>query len=364
MKIITTVGTSLFNNARLSTADFDANDDSDETTLSGQGPLQQTIRDHERILKQYLETHPKNGCAEIASIDKIDPAGQAQVFLLCTETLASYICGRVIQAYLANRAITQVIKGLQVKHLDRFKSEGIPNLLSAMEKIAQNGNYWDDVVLNITGGYKALIPIVSMVGQIRQLPTFYMFKGEEDQNYELIEFPKMPIGYQNDLLGQYKSEFSLFGHTGNEVVDSASLEHNFTSDCAGFLDSSDGMTALNPIGKVLWWNYQQDYFSFNTTNEIYNDIQRQKNIKRILINKFRDSALVASKTEIKGDHLVFDDGNNNNRIYYFIDNKILYIYKTFQSEEEAKRYIDTPFEDKDKQDFISKAKPFTLTKNN
>jgi hypothetical protein len=59
--------------------------------------------------------------------------------------------------------------------------------------VAQNGRYWDDVVLNITGGYKAIIPIMSIIGQIRKLPTYYIFGGEEEKNLIIAATKKTNI---------------------------------------------------------------------------------------------------------------------------------------------------------------------------
>ena len=97
----------------------------------------------------------------------------------------------------------------------------------------------------------------------------------------------------------------------------------------------------------------------HSIDEIFNDILEQNDILSILRRKMEPN-LLASKTERKGDHDVFDDGNNNNRIYYFIDAGKMYIYKTFQNEEKAQKYIKEPFKEIHRKNFKSSSKRFKI----
>ena len=358
MKIITTVGTSLISNSpedcsNLESENFAALKFEPENTF-----FKTHIKPKEEALFKSIGN--STASAELASLTKIDPDGQADIYLLCTETVTSYMCGRILQRHLGERSKVQYVEGLQVKVLDDFKKRGVPNLLTAIEKIAQGGHYWDDVVLNVTGGYKAIIPIMTIIGQIKRLPTFYIFKGEDDRQYELIEIPKMPVDYQTDVFETYWETFSRFGTVGEELQEKQALINEFLTACEGFLEVADDMVTLNPVGKILWWNYQQQYFFLNTTDNIWSEIQGQEDIKRILETKLHNTEIRSKKTERKQDHYVFDDGNNNNRIYYFEDQGRVYVYKTFQNEEKAKAYINTPFDNVKRADFVRESMPFRI----
>jgi putative CRISPR-associated protein (TIGR02619 family) len=363
MKIITTVGTSLIGNSGIDCSNLE-----NERFLyslfdgSKESSIKNNIDKKEREIYNCInqESDPSIASAELASLKKIDPSDQAEVYLFCTETVLSYMCGRVLQKYLGERAKIQIIEGLQVKILDDFKKLGVPNLLTAIEKIAHGGTYWDDIVLNVTGGYKAIIPIMTVIGQIKKLPTYYLFKGEEDKKYELIEIPKMPVDYQTNVFDTYWEIFSRFGVKGEEFQKKQTLANNFLTTCDGFLEIVDDIVTLNPVGKILWWNCQQQYFILNTTDSIWAEIQKQEDIKRILESKLHNSEIRLRKTERKQDHYVFDDGNNNNRIYYFEEMGRLYVYKTFQNEEQARLYINIPFQEAQRVDFIQKSKSFRI----
>jgi len=358
MKIITTVGTSLLTNYPVEHS-FNDND-----AWNGGLFSVNTQHDFDNLVKDLLKNanqYKTKASAEIASIDKIDPSGGADIYLICTETVLSVACGKALGNYFGDRVKEEIpINGLQVKNFERFKKEGVVNLLNKLENIAQGGYYWDDCVLNITGGYKAVIPIMTIVGHLKKIPIYYLFEEGSTNKNELIEIPKMPIDYKMDVFDTYWEEFSKFGNNSDEIVNRNELTENFINDCAGCFEIAQGDFVLNPVGKILWWNYRSDYKLVFSTEETWKEIQAQKDIKRIIETKFCNSEIRSNKTELKQDHYVFDDGNNDNRIYYFEDNGNLFIYKTFENEEKAKEYISIPFTEQNRQNFIKKSKPFRI----
>ncbi len=111
---------------------------------------------------------------------------------------------------------------------------------------------------------------------------------------------------------------------------------------------------LNSLGSALWNKYKARFFTFLAPDDVWQEIQTQQDILRILQNKFHDEAARENKTETKQVHRVFDDGKNNNRIYYFTHDGNVYIYKTFESESAAKKFIDS---DLDKDAVIRASQP-------
>ena len=52
---------------------------------------------------------------------------------------------------------------------------------------------------------------------------------------------------------------------------------------------------------------------------------------------------------MKNGHLVFDDGNNQNRIFYFEEDSNIYIYKVFTDHSKYESYLNSSSQlDKDK----------------
>jgi putative CRISPR-associated protein (TIGR02619 family) len=208
MKIITTVGTSLITNEPKSkdygldksdyTADlFDRKEDS-----SSKKSVRKLIAD----LEDKATKGGTKSCAEIASIDKIDLSGQAEIYLLCTETVLSRACGEALKNYFGERVKeVKVIEGLQVKNAKIFEDSGF---LKLIEKVKEIKNNEQDVCLNISGGYKALIPPLTLFAQLEKIPLFYLFEESE----ELIETGNLPISFDWEAI----EEFSMYLHNKNK----------------------------------------------------------------------------------------------------------------------------------------------------
>jgi hypothetical protein len=167
----------------------------------------------------------------------------------------------------------------------------------------------------------------------------------EDTN-AVIDIPPVPLSINTRLFEQYQTEFSLI----EQEPIKQSKHWQFCQDAKSCLQfEPTGEVLLSSIGTMLWEKYKNQFFTFYCPDDVWAEIQEQDDIKRIIAVKFYDEGQRNSKTEHKiygqkgkpkySEHLVFDDGNNNNRIYYFYDNPRVYVYKTFQNEEKAKDYI-------------------------
>lgn len=208
MKIITTVGTSLLTNEpKLKDYGFDKSDytaqlfDGKEDSSSKKN-IQRLIADlHTKAMGNRIKS-----CAEIASIEKLDPSGQAEIYLLCTETVLSRACGEALKNYFGDRVKeVKVIEGLQVKNAKIFEDSGF---LKLIEKVKEIKNNEQDVYLNISGGYKALIPPLTLFAQLEKTPLFYLFEESE----ELIETGNLPISFDWEAI----EEFSMYLHNKNK----------------------------------------------------------------------------------------------------------------------------------------------------
>ncbi|MDY6991414.1 MAG: hypothetical protein SVR94_02245, partial [Pseudomonadota bacterium] len=207
-------------------------------------------------------------------------------------------------------------------------------------------NYFDNAVINITGGYKAMIPYLTILGQVNKVPVRYIFEDTDT----LIEIPLLPLTIDNSLFEKYEREFYLIEE---ETSLNKQNHYQFVEEAASCLEIDDTGVTLNSLGLVLWDKYKSRYFFFYASDDVWKEIQSQEDIKRILKTKFGDKDSRQNKTEIKGEHFVYDDGDNNNRIYYFDEQGTVYIYKTFQSEERAKAVINTSL---DRNTEVKKAK--------
>lgn len=364
MKIITTVGTSIFGNCLKSGEDIKTKTDHlDNKGYSDWDNCKNEI-DKLRTKINSWANGKNNASAEIASLLKIQEElkEKVEIHLICTETILSRLAGECIQKWFEGNNDFDVknpviVKDLQVKDRKKFEKDGLTNLINEIEKIAQKGTYWDDCVLNITGGYKGTIPFLTILGQVNRVPIFYIFEETETDKYELIKMPNAPIDYKKEI---FENHWETFFQLDNDSISRDKISQSFFNDCGSCLEEYEGEFLLNALGRILWNNFKSKFFIFFTTDEVFKEIENQKDISRILKSKFKEFITSKNKTEKKQDHLVYDDGNNNNRIYYFEDSDKIFIYKTFESEEKAKAYISTPFKEIARLNFKNNSKKFKI----
>ncbi|HOV79917.1 MAG TPA: hypothetical protein PK728_07380 [Bacillota bacterium] len=348
IKVITTVGTSLFNNYLENSRDIEV-----PLKYLKNKPFREyhNLGPRIRQIKEKVAPWAKNdieASAEIKSLHKIQKklADNLDVYLLATDTAVSALAAEIIQDSFARskefrlnfNPQKDVIGGLQVDNYQLFVLTGLPGLVRRVENIA--GGNFGDVVFNIAGGYKGIIPYLTVMGLINNCDIYYIF--EESQT--VIEIPKVPLEINYSLFEKYSAEIgrleNIIGNYNDEK------KKNFIAfselEKTGMVEIADDMAVLSPLGVIFHEKYRRSIFEFYCSDEVWEEINKQKDIQRIITEKFSDRTIRANKTETKGVHRVYDDGDNPNRIYYFEDMGGIYIYKTFQNEEAAKEFIKTP----------------------
>ncbi|MCP4107697.1 MAG: putative CRISPR-associated protein [Desulfobacteraceae bacterium] len=350
-KVITPVGASLFSNY------MDEHDDiTSYYEMFEKAPLDkwESYAPHIEAVKDavlpWAEENEK-ASAEIKSLTKIleREKGDLEVCLIATETVVSRLAAEILKNILdgirnkhGNRLTIHfnpdqdIIAGLQVENQHYFEKKGIVGLINRLFDIISG--YPDNVLLNITGGYKATIPYLTIMGQINNIPLCYIFEETEG----LITIPQAPIDINWELFNQYWKDFALL--YDKDVVEYSKLDYHFKADCLSCLETVDNLISLNSLGKMLWETYRFKYFLFYCPDDVWNEIQQQSHICEILQNKFFDLKKRDNKTEIKNGHVVYDDGNNPYRIYYFKEDSKIYVYKTFEDHRASDSFIRQSFD--------------------
>jgi len=212
MKVITLVGTSLFENF------FDKSKESKgvrqryEEVKKANSSFENFTSWEKRLdrFKQKIEEWAKdaqNSSAEIKSLLKIKEElnqDRLSVYLLATDTILSPLAAEIIKEWFEGKEGFEVhfekgyekdvIKGLQVRNSKEFEEQGLMNLFERIEKIT--GGNTKNVIFNITGGYKAVVPFLTFYAQIYKVPAYYIFENED----ELIKLPQLPISLDFDLI--------------------------------------------------------------------------------------------------------------------------------------------------------------------
>jgi len=222
-KIITTVGTSLFTNFMKKEVkesnefrdDYKSIDEVfsklEKIGNSAAEDAQTDINTLKKTIEDYWLDKPRpKASAEISSLLKIAESEPIEVYLLATETALSVAACQLIKDYLLSENNTDkgrfvkvhfvesehIIEGLQVTDAKSFEKKGFINLVDLILKIKGKES---DTVLNISGGYKALIPPITLLAQLEKMTLYYLY---EDSN-EPIETGNLPINFDWGIIEEY-----------------------------------------------------------------------------------------------------------------------------------------------------------------
>ncbi len=235
-RVITTVGTSLITNYRnIKEENIDGyveiNDDLlnrlDELTVQDvREEIDGVVTDIKEILNEFWikgMSKDKDGkwyktdeneynedcCAEIKTLlefykkekEEINRDFGIELYLIATDTPSSVLVAELIKENISNfnkniKVVDDVIivKGMQTDDFQRFQDEGINNLFNEIsQKIFKNNKKKksDDVktIINISGGYKAIIPYTTIFAQICDFESIYIYEDSDS----LITIPPLPI---------------------------------------------------------------------------------------------------------------------------------------------------------------------------
>jgi len=139
--------------------------------------------------------------AEINSIWSIVKGGliedNKRLIFLVSDTDDGRFTGELLRLYYKSgrnplrfeEVEVQVVEGLTANDVNRFRNEGLRNLVRRISEVVRRPEESSRVLINATGGYKAQISFAGMIGQSLGIPVCYMYEGFS----AVIQLPPQPI---------------------------------------------------------------------------------------------------------------------------------------------------------------------------
>ncbi len=290
--LVTPVGTSLFTNyldKNPNSHNFSSNYDTIKNCPAIEWPTYQTeIDDLRTDILTSIQNFEVKASAELQSIAniQIELDDAITVYLLASDTIASRLAAEILKeqsAVLGDKVTVEfndeddVIKGLQVEDPEAFSQEGMTKLIQRINSIsggfvgshtlAITGNF----AINITGGYKATLPYLTILAQLERVPLYYNFEDTDT----LIQIPQAPLVIDWALIERYSDVLEQI----DEGIENwqAFQEKNFQAvqDLAAFIEVAEEIAFLSPIGQIFW-NYYQRYFVADLPSGSYFSYERQE----------------------------------------------------------------------------------------
>lgn len=205
LSIISTVGMSVFHPKPLKEAidQFEGEESKhekvldiiDKKTFPGQEIHKQALADLMAKSRDYL----RKASAEINAIEgfheRHNVAKGNHYYFLASDTATGLLAARVLKDFCSEKykgkSEVKRIQGLQVNDSRKFRLEGLPFLVKTLyELIDDSKRNGLTVLLNPTGGFKAAISYITLIGMIKEVEVGLIHESSQT----LITLSGLPIG--------------------------------------------------------------------------------------------------------------------------------------------------------------------------
>ena len=272
--VVTTVGVSLYENYLKRMRDIEEHY---EILRDEPGSAYETKAERIRMLKTpilgFLKGKPQDASAETKSLSKLRNRLKEDlvVRLISTDTVLSIVaaellaetdCGIGVESRY-NREQDN-IKGLQVADAKLYREEGSKNLLRRLYRLHEEcgGN----MVINMTGGFKATIPLLTIFGQLNDIRLYYIFENTD----ALLEMPQAPMDIAWSVFDEHAGLLSRLERNGViEHPEGDPVKKH--PELEALVEFSDGLLSMSALGTIMWRRYKARreiaYFSAHARKE-------------------------------------------------------------------------------------------------
>ncbi len=261
MKVIVTVGTSLFENYKEKNTEI-GKELKNKSYYKDKNRYESRFKNIINNLEEFIKEEENKSCAEINSINKLKekyPQEEFEIFLIASDTIRSYLVAEVLKKYFENVKFKEnekhIIKNLSVLQNDRdLVKIGYKNLIKTL--LNETSGY--NEIYNISGGYKAVIPLITQIASYKKVNISYIY---EDSDY-LIEIPPFPFEIDKNLLEYLKPFFDEL--IENSFINKNSFENilktipqEFQKSLEYLFEEIDGEIITSNIGDILLTEYEE-----------------------------------------------------------------------------------------------------------
>lgn len=255
--ILSTVGTSSIEKAKLSIGNFKNEsyeffDTFPDDLIKKKNDLKKYFSSCGKPDEQNLQKFP----AEIKSLVKLGCDKNTFNYLIITDTAPCRLCGEFLSDFISENLYSSTelirIKGLTVDSANSFLNEGLKNLGRESLNILDNLEY-QEVYFNLTGGFKATIPYLSIIAMLKGIPINYIY---EDEN-NIITIPHLPLEYNLSKLKELKDIF--INIEVNSSINQSEMYNNLNENNKIFFEKIDHEYTTSFWGDIFWNKYKNDY---------------------------------------------------------------------------------------------------------
>lgn len=239
--LIITVGTSLLTNR------------DDRPWAGWNGRDDNPLLDATDVETWLARTDPVQASAETNTLQAIGVQNSDRLLFLHSDTLEGRFCSERLQHFYTDVMKCRDVAGRPLTALGyahaSFSQKGLKVLVQeAIEAVKQAREQALDPVFCATGGFKAEIAFLNLLGALLKVEVYYI----HEQFREIVRLPRLPLGWNTEWVLQ-RQEF--FEWIDEEPRSNAEVENRLKADPELqplIEDAGDGCSYLNAAGDLLF----------------------------------------------------------------------------------------------------------------
>jgi putative CRISPR-associated protein (TIGR02619 family) len=289
--------------------------------------------------------------AETNSLISLGVTDDDRVTFLVTDTGVGKECALQLQEIVRSEfhceVGIEVVIGLQVENAKLFRHQGISNLFETITKL--RARYPISTTLNVTGGFKSVVPYTALYGLFFRIDLAYLFEFSS----ELIMLPPAPVGVDYEKAGQLRGFLLRLKEEGilpledfKAAIEKVPFEHKEWMNC--LVCQEDGQVYLSAFGQIVVETAQQQ------TLPVLVSSNAEKSMKHASGSTEKQLHLILQKignplwrnTHIDAgwnvtDLLVSKPGNIGERAAFFLKGGKVHVCELYYSHDEYERHLRT-----------------------
>lgn len=294
MKIITMVGTSIFTNYLEEREDDKTFAEYikhlEEMPQSKYSDEEKRISMIKKKIEDWIEDKQESEeiSSEIKSLIKLKKKynDQLQVYFLSSDTILSNLAARIIKKFASEWTELKNYVSVKISVIDKLRVDNRKNFTNGMVNLIQQiyrivNENWENVVINISAGYKASIPYLTILAQVNKCDIFYTFENTD----ALIEIPYIPLSINWHL---FEENEEFFFNLDKEEIKELSDGLAYRDEIKALIERTNDMISLNPLGVTLWERYKVRFSIFYVAKKLLSDIKNSVEREKIFDEQLKE----------------------------------------------------------------------------
>jgi len=236
-RIITTVGTSLLTNR--------------DRPWGGWRPNSGAKLPDAALVKDWLsKADPSIASAEINTLRAIDVSGQDELVFLHSSTEEGSFCAERLSEYYKKIAMKTIVEEIsQLGYGASSFSRGLKSLIDiVIRHVRESRDKGQLPIICATGGFKAEIAFMNLIGALLQVEVFYM----HELHREVVKLPILPLSWDVEFAEENQDFFEWIEEEPRSTKEVENWLKGRPQLRSLVEDSDDGCTYLSSAGYMLY----------------------------------------------------------------------------------------------------------------